>query len=645
MLFHRIFFIGIAWLVSALPSNASDLTIDWEVKNRFRLFKETADFQKLAKAHLENPSILSAENKLANERADGRGWAEPIIQNERLCFDRHANALPERCERDGKSEVYLSSETHRIGVWLRNRDELGAATCVWMFKDGLRKDRTVTAKCADEIIHDAWHTRPNIVRVTVTPASGPNESAETSIKVRDILIAGLGDSIASGEGNPEIPVRLGNGGFCFRRLVGGAATSFYRPFRAGYSKDRSCTTPENPAEMEEARRQWTLLTAEWMSPACHRSIYGYQMRAALKLAIDNPLIAVTYLPLGCSGATIAHGLLGSQPAKELRCNRTAGAKCNMTVTSQFFMLDRYLRSARDYNRERELDLALLTIGANDIGFSELVADAMVDKTTTEHALLKRAKLVKNVADSKKEISGVLMKDFVRMRKELKTILGGKLDRVIFVTYGNPAKDESGKPCGTTRKGFDIHPAFGLSGNLATEAVRFVDSGFFPVLENLATCGSGGQCRDAASDTMIFSSGHQDAFSRHGLCAAGVDPDFDKSCFRDGGSFRTATNAGVDPLACRDDANLFFKPYAPRARWIRTPNDSYFTAMTYADNLKWYLKGQDIHDGIWGITSAVYGGAIHPTAEGHAAMADSVVSKAACIVGLGSKEQCADALRR
>ena len=49
-----------------------------------------------------------------------------------------------------------------------------------------------------------------------------------------------------------------------------------------------------------------------MRGPCHRSLYGYQMRAALALAIENPRIAVTFLPLACSGATIAAGFLGSQ---------------------------------------------------------------------------------------------------------------------------------------------------------------------------------------------------------------------------------------------------------------------------------------------------------------------------------------------
>src|SRR5262249_55612418 len=68
----------------------------------------------------------------------------------------------------------------------------------------------------------------------------------------------------------------------------------------------------------------------------------------------------------------------------------------------------------------------------------------------------------------------------------------------------------------------------------------------------------------------------------------------------------------------------FRPYASRARWIRTANDSYFTALTYPEGLPAVLQPSDLHDAIWGVFAAVYGGAVHPTAEGHPAMADAAL---------------------
>jgi hypothetical protein len=77
----------------------------------------------------------------------------------------------------------------------------------------------------------------------------------------------------------------------------------------------------------------------------------------------------------------------------------------------------------------------------------------------------------------------------------------------------------------------------------------------------------------------------------------------------------------------------YRAYLPRARWIRDANDSYFTAMTYPQALPSSMQPSDIHDATWGVLSAVYGGAVHPTAEGHAAMADAAVPAAAAVLRL------------
>ena len=48
-----------------------------------------------------------------------------------------------------------------------------------------------------------------------------------------------------------------------------------------------------------------------------------------------------------------------------------------------------------------------------------------------------------------------------------------------------------------------------------------------------------------------------------------------------------------------------------------------------------MQPTDIHDATWGVVSAVYGGAIHPTAEGHAAMADAALTASRQVLGLGA----------
>src|ERR1700754_4853270 len=77
----------------------SGIRIEWEVKNRFRLFRREADFQRQVRAARAG-SILAAEHQLESATG-GRGWAQAVLPY--LCVSS-AGALLETCERDGERE-------------------------------------------------------------------------------------------------------------------------------------------------------------------------------------------------------------------------------------------------------------------------------------------------------------------------------------------------------------------------------------------------------------------------------------------------------------------------------------------------------------------------------------------------------------
>ena len=136
--------------------------------------------------------------------------------------------------------------------------------------------------------------------------------------------------------------------------------------------------------------------------------------------------------------------------------------------------------------------------------------------------------------------------------------------------------------------------------------------------------------------MTFVDAHQAEFANHGICVAlagrsGVRP---RMLLARRQQLRVRSGAGGDrsPLVCSLRPSEF-RPYAPRARWIRTANDSYFTAMTYPRGLSSTMQPSNIHDATWGAMSAVYGGAFHPSAEGHAAMADAALPAVRAVLGL------------
>jgi hypothetical protein len=371
-----------------------------------------------------------------------------------------------------------------------------------------------------------------------------------------------------------------------------------------------------------------------MSAACHRSLYSYQLRAALALAIESPRIAVTFLPLACTGATIETGLFNGQRARELNCGPSGNASCPTSVPGQLTALRDLLARAQRTQPHRALDLVFLTVGANDVDFSGLVADVIID-ASAERMLFRRGGIMSTVAAAQAVLDGKLPSAFGKLRAALKALVGGRLERVVFVSYGHPALSPEGGACSGGRDGFDVHPAFAADGERLHQVAVFVQNRFLPRLKALATCAGGGTCADPATDRMTFVDAHQSAFADHGVCArAETDPEFDRECFSPKGeSFEISPVEGATaPLSCGRRPSEF-RAYAPRARWIRTANDSYFAAMTFPEGVAGTLQPSDLHDATWGVLSAVYGGAIHPSAEGHAAMADAAAAQARVVLRL------------
>ena len=598
------------------------LQISWEVRNRFRLFREERDFLLQAETG-RGRSVLAAEQALAIQ-SDGRGWARNTVN--RLCIDL-AGRVSEPCTRDNVKESYLTPIDHPVVIRLTGPVPVGA-TCAWTVDDG-DGPQTSTFDCAEPVNLRVRYGRTTVVTADVSSSEG-SQRAFTEIAVRDIFIAGLGDSVASGEGNPDRPIALSDEGFCFRSYLGTAAAQYYRPSRAGYKGGRACEAPDTLPV-------WQRQSALWFNPACHRSLYSYQTRTALALAVRYPHIAVTYLPLACTGATIADGLFGSQRARDCLPSKSGSGACQGTVNGQLAELREALTAAKRRQPDRKLDLVLLSVGANDIYFSGLVADVIVD-TKTERALFRRSGVISSVDDSRASLARDLPQGFNKLREALRPLVGD-LSRVVYVSYANPALASGGTPCPGGRAGFDIHPSFNADPQRLANVAGYVQNEFLPQLKALAQCQSGVLCRDPSADRMTLVESHQAAFADHGFCARNeADPQFDRECFSPKGeSFDPdIVTSASQPMLCGRSAGEY-RPYLPRARWIRDANDSYFAAMTYPQGLPSSMQPADIHDATWGVLSAVYGGAVHPSAEGHAVMADAALPAAAAVLRLDAAE--------
>ena len=176
--------------------DTGNFRIGWEVKNRFRLFRREADFLRQVAAS-RGDGVLAAEQRLERDR-DGLGWAKDVVAN--LCVDTSGNLMT-TCERDGTKENYVAPADHRISVELSGNVPQGA-TCTWTFDDGQGALRQNEAPCEGEVILRVASTRTTVASVDIPLGDGTAQRVVTEIYVRDVLIAGLGDSIAAGVDGP-----------------------------------------------------------------------------------------------------------------------------------------------------------------------------------------------------------------------------------------------------------------------------------------------------------------------------------------------------------------------------------------------------------------------------------------------------------
>ncbi len=141
-------------------------------------------------------------------------------------------------------------------------------------------------------------------------SAGARDTTTIQAAVRNVLVVALGDSYASGEGNPRNVAAW---------VRAGTASSF-QPY--------------------------------WDDEDCHRSARGAPAQAALLLEQASPKTSVTLVDVSCSGATVGRGVLGAQTSAR-------------QATSQ-------IEQARAIVGDRTVDLVTLSVGGNDVGFTSVL---------------------------------------------------------------------------------------------------------------------------------------------------------------------------------------------------------------------------------------------------------------------------------
>lgn len=499
-------------------------------------------------------------------------------------------------------------------------------------------------------------------RLTVAGEANGTPLDPVDIEVKDMMIASLGDSFASGEGNPDLPAVLDED----------------RTIRPRYDEATGNRKPDFGVPRRKSRPDGKIApfsSARWLDRRCHRSMYSAHTRAAIALALSGDRHhAVTYASYACSGAEITDGLFWPQDGRECIAGSasnfrhmepqigalvgTMGGTPGGPVRLSYFpntlengdaytreVLDRLgggtvaIRKARGLCRtwpggnrmnrrpilqrakfKRDIDLLFLGIGGNDMGFTKLVTSLVLTKGFTNTFGDLMGPIYATAAGGIGLPEARANIDRLDGRYEmLARAIDQKLEmndpsRVLLTGYPSPAFDEGRRYCDSKRKGMNATRFFSLAGPNQTkgkanirEAQALVDR-LNSKIRSISN-----------SHGFTFIDEHFERFRQHGICATA-------------GGRRNAEKLDL-PHKANGSASwkvfnpvTSFYPYASRQRWFRTFNDSLMLMYHYKENA-YEEDAVDVGNPVF-LALRTLGGPVHPTAEGHAAVADGLYCAAA-----------------
>jgi len=605
------------------------------------------------------------------------GWAAQTLES--TCYDHHSRPFHYVgvCDRHYSwgtaKEDYILPDAHTVDVTLspEHLAEAGNGECTfsWLPRAGAGKGETVKQPCKKQFVikrvpysHDAKVSGAN---VKVTLPDGRELTA--AIVVEDVLVVAIGDSFMSGESNPDKPVTFSE----TREMV-------YDPIIANSRDQLASRGPEkgykakasnfglasvdsafdvkslprrrmedeakgliyrpNSAEFQAAFDRGG---AQWLSADCHRSQYGYPFRVGINMALENRHRAVTLVSVACSGADVT-GLFMDHDARE-RASEKGGAKvppqldqladlicrggAKGRTQAASYTLPTYKYgstgiSAQTFakqwcppaNRKRPIDLVLLSIGGNDIGFGAVALYATIENARD---LAPIAGLVGGEIRFGPDVANAYLAVLDRRIKAVRDALvdgfGVDPSHVLQNAYEPIQFDETGSYCGAQPTlGMDVHPSLkvnkgrlGEAANVASELQKRLAC----MARSTAGCPAG--LATGAGTGFRFITDHTADFSKRGICA------------------RDPTRALIDQASMkmprRSKQTQDWEPYSPAGalpyahhwRLIHNPNDAFLTANTHREGISPF-------DILQPAFAALTSGAFHPTAEGHAIVADHVM---------------------
>lgn len=631
------------FLLTIVSTATAGFHIKWEIQNRYRAFDYKA-------GGIQTPSESAKQFEIYSpkEHEDLSQWLQRIVQIQSPFSNDHgpwdeAKGIYREDFVDLPKHVSLEA---RIVTGEDGLRQLEQHECSWRLAG--REIRQLP--CTSRLLVEDFDSNGADVSVFQNGA----QLVSVHIKPELKIILGLGDSYASGEGNPDSP------------------TVWQTPKK-----------PDWPPRNTTAASQLTVKPARWWSNRCDRSFYSYQNLVALRAASDNPHAVVAFVHLACSGAEVIDGILAPQryppghslhrcktPQKRSQPNRW-DPECDVP-SSQIALAARLLcrsnqkplapeqikaikkplnnihhnKNQREWiNRgslggqtcelepPRDLERVLISIGGNDIGFSGLIANALMPigsriqipiaediaewivaiaqkegsaicpytppagKTPWDKALRKKCARLGMAADLRiKELSW----RYEALQIALTQVLHLAPEKITINLYPNPLRNEDGEFC---------QDAVGSEGNNAWEATHILlpfkrlQIGRWQI--NL-TEGEAKEVEDHVIkklNTMIEQKAKtfnwrvgfvQNAMKEHGWC--------------------TGENMKLLPPQKITE----WDPYKPNVRFIRSANDSFLT--------QWPRTAGETESRSKRIIERDNGfnGMFHPNAQGHASIASELL---------------------
>lgn len=374
----------------ALPAQAQTGTpqIAWEITNRFAPFEALPDPEATFRIYAPRPEDGGLDGWHKRLDAGGDGVTSPYARS--LIAGRSLHWRPETGEHANSVTRFVRRE-HAADTTVAVRLTISGAAqgelCRW-------PDQTQPAPC------EAGHTMRIPLAGADVAVAVNGQSVTARLTPAHKVIAALGDSYGSGEGNPDVPAQ----------------------WKADAPK------PDNRVTwLIKSGNHAPLPERVWVDDQCHRSFFSHQSLTALQLAADNPHVFVSFFHYACTGAEIFDGLIAPQyqawgsgaylpyaqvnaalrdlcqtppdaykavTAAELNginlrdFYRRGGGQRAGTLLRPNDPLDVSTRKQRNetgkpYPRSglmtcpnaqlRKPDLVLLSIGGNDIGFNDLVS--------------------------------------------------------------------------------------------------------------------------------------------------------------------------------------------------------------------------------------------------------------------------------